>query len=111
MSIDDFVRNMNAYMATREKLDINAVYLQLKDTCNLTLTHAFARKNGKYEYDEDYPMLCGASSAGEFQLYDNGLDIVFDVDMANGEYTHWHPQNTAEAVADVIAFMQGICKE
>ena len=56
-------------------------------------------------------MVCGTSSVGTFQLYDNHLHGVFDVDLVDGSYTHWHPYDVAEAVEDVIAFMQGVCKE
>ena len=77
----------------------------------MKLTSAYALENGKEDYDEDYVMVCGTSSAGAFQLYDNGLNGVFDVDKADGRHSHWHPCYVAEAVEDVIAFMQGVCKE
>lgn len=94
-------------MKERAPLDIPAVYAALKDKYDLTLTHAFALENGKTDYDTDYVMLCGACAAGSFQLYDNGLYGVFDMDQADGSYTHWHPADAAEAIKDVDAFMKG----
>ena len=111
MNIDEFEKQINEYMKTRTPLDVTAVYEILKDRFPLTLTSAYALENGKEGYDEDYVMVCGTSSAGTFQLYDNGIYGVFDVDKADGSYTHWHPGYVAEAVEDVIAFMQGVCKE
>lgn len=111
MDVYAYQRIVNEYMAKRKKLDVNAVYAQLKDSYNLVLTNAFSLKNGEKDYDSDFEMLCGESSAGKFQLYDNGLHFVFDVDKSDGTYTHWHPMDIAEAKKDVQAFMQGICKE
>lgn len=111
MNAQEHQKKINEYMKTRTPLDVAAVYQILKDRFPLTLTHAFALENGVADYDEDYVMVCGTSPAGSFQLYDNGLYGVFDVDKADGSYTHWHPYYVAEAVEDVIAFMQGVCKD
>lgn len=110
MNVYEFEKRINEYMQTRTPLDVSAVYEILKERFPLTLTHAFALENGEVDYDGDYIMLCGTSSAGTFQLYDNGLYGIFDVDKADGSYTHWHPYDVAEATEDVIAFMQGVCK-
>lgn len=110
MNTKEFEKRINQYMQTRAPLDVKAVYEILKDRFPLTLTHAFALENGDADYEEDYVMVCGTSSAGTFQLYDNGLYGVFAVEKADGGYTHWHPSFVAEAVEDVIAFMQGVCK-
>lgn len=110
MNAKEYEKSINQYMKTRTPLDVTAVYEILKDRFPLTLTHTFALENGEKDYDGDYTMVCGTSSAGAFQLYDNGLYGVFDVDKADGSYTHWHPCEVAEAVEDVIAFMQGVCK-
>ncbi len=111
MNVWEFEKSINQYMRERTPLDVTAVYEILKDRFPLTLTHAFALENGEADYDEDYVMVCGSSTAGNFQLYDDGLHGVFDVDKADGSYTHWHPYYVAEAVEDVIAFMQGVCKD
>ena len=110
MNIWEFEKKINEYMQTRTPLAVVAVYEKLKDRFPLTLTHAFALENGESDYDGDYTMVCGTSSAGSFQLYDNGLHGVFDVDKADGSYTHGHPESVEEAVEDVREFMQGRCK-
>lgn len=110
MNVEDFVNQMNQYMQTRTPLDVKAVYKGLKGIFPLILTNAFALENGETEYDADYVMVCGTSSAGTFRLYDNGLYGVFDVDKADGSYTHWHPSSEEEAKNEVIAFMQGVTK-
>lgn len=111
MNVDGFEKRINQHVQTRTPLDVKAVFEILKDRFPLELTHAFALENGEADYDKDYAMVCGTSSAGTFQLYDNGLYGIFDVDKAAGGYTHWHPSYVAEAVEDVIAFMQGVCKD
>lgn len=110
MKDEEYEKQINQYMQTRTQLDVAAVYEALKDRFPLTLTHAFALENGETDYDDDYVIVFGTSSAGTFQLYDNSLYGVFDVDKADGSYAHWHPSHVAEAVEDIIAFMQGICK-
>lgn len=111
MNAAEFEKRINQYIQSRTALDVKAVYEALKDRFPLTLTHAFALENGEEDYDGDYVMVCGTSCAGTFQLYDNGLYGVFDVEKTGGGYAHWHPDDVAEAVEDVIAFMQGVCKE
>ena len=110
MDVWEFQKRINQYMKTRTPLDVKAVYETLKDSFPLTLTHTFALENGEEDYGEDYVVVCGSSSAGSFQLYDNGLYGVFDVDKADGSYTHGHPESAEEAVEDVREFMQGRCK-
>ena len=107
MDVWEFQKRINQYMKTRTPLDVKAVYETLKDSFPLTLTHTFALENGESDYDGDFTMVCGTSSAGSFQLYDNGLYGVFDVDKADGSYTHWHPESVEEAIEDVLKFMQG----
>ena len=94
----------------RKKLDLKAVYEQLKDQYDLTLTNTFSLENGEENYGVDFEILCGESSAGKIQLYDNGLYIVLDVDKPDGTYMHWHPSDVEEAIGDVVEFMQGHCK-
>ncbi len=109
-NVMELQRRINQYIKKRTPLDVTAVYEALKDKFPLTLTSAYQLESGKSNYDADHIMVCGTSSAGAFFLYDNGLYGVFDVDKAAGGYTHWHPASVDEAIQDVIAFMQGICK-
>lgn len=106
----EFEKETNRYITEREPLDLTAVYERLKDKYPLILTNTFSLPNGAEDYQEDFLILCGESDSGAFQLYDNGLYIVFDVDKADGTYTHWHPTDLDEAVNDVTMFMQGKIK-
>lgn len=105
------VERANRYMAKRTKLDTNEVYEKTKRKYPIVLTNTYALENGKKDWDEDFQIVYGESPAGKFSLYDNGLDIVFDVEKTDGSYTHWHPIDTEEAIKDVLLFMEGICKE
>ena len=106
----DFAERINHHMDERKKLNLNLVYNQIKDKYPVVLTNTYALDNGKKEFDEDYQIMYGMSTVGKFLLYDDGLDIVFDVDKADGTYTHWHPIDTEEAIKDVILFMGGTSK-
>jgi len=101
---------INSYMNERKKLDLNTVYNRIKDKYPIVLTSAYATDNGREDYGEDYQILRGESSVGIFTLYDNGLNIIFDADKADGTYTHWHPADIEEAIRDVILFMDGISR-
>ncbi len=106
----EFEKNVNEYIIKRQPLDLSAVYEYLKDKYPLILTNTFSLPNGAEDYQEDFMILCGESNSGAFQLYDNGLYIIFDVDKSDGTYTHWHPTCFDDAVNDVIMFMQGKSK-
>lgn len=105
-----FFESMNRYIAQRKKLDLEEVYNRIKDKYPVVLTNTFALENGREDFDEDHQVLYGVSSVGRFLLYDNGLYIVFDVDKADGSYTHWHPIDIEETIHDVNLFMEGISK-
>lgn len=102
----EFEKQINGYMQARTPLDVQAVYALVKDRFALKLTHAFALENGEADYDADFAMLCGTSPAGSFQLYDNGLYGVFQVQCSDGSESHCHPGDIAEAVDEIIQFMQ-----
>lgn len=105
-----YQEEINHYIGKRKKLDLNIVYNKVMEKYPVVLTNAYALDNGKEDYDEDYAIICGTTSAGKFLLYDNGLDIVFDVEKADGTYTHWHPIDMDDAIKAVVLFMKGTSK-
>lgn len=88
-----------------EKHDLDIIYEQLKDKYDLVLTNTFSLENGIKDYGDNFPILCGASALGQFQLFHNGLYFIFDVDKADGSYTHVHPYDITECVTCIIRFM------
>ena len=101
--MEDFIEGINRYIAEREKFDPVAVYEQMKDVYAVVVTMEPA-------YDYEIPVLRGESSAGKFEVWDNGLDIIFDIYKPDGTYTHWHPSDVSEATEAVREFMNGICE-
>ena len=89
---------------------VRPAYERLKDQYDLVLTNTFALENGYDDFREDLVVLCGESSAGKFLIYHDGVLFIFDVDKADGTYTHWHPSDIDEIVENIRAFMAGICK-
>lgn len=84
--------------------DIKAVYEQLKDRCDLTLTNAFAVDDG---FEEDFAILVARRKGYILWLYEWGGDFVLDVlkaDMTAG--THWHPNDVEQAVEDITDFFE-----
>ena len=101
--MEDFAERINRYIAEREKFDPVAVYEQMKDVYAVVVTMEPA-------YDYEIHVLRGESSAGKFEVWDNGLDIIFDIYKPDGTYTHWHPSDVSEATEAVREFMNGICE-
>ena len=89
---------------------LKPAYEALKDEYDLVLTNTFALENGAEDFREDFEILCGKSPAGTFQIWHDGALFIFDVDKADGTYTHWHPSDLDEIIADIREFMQGRCE-
>ena len=89
---------------------IKPAYEQLKDKYDLVLTNTFALENGYEDFREDFEIICGKSSVGEFKIWHDGCLFIFDVDKADGTYTHWHPADIDDLIEDIREFMQGRCK-
>lgn len=87
------------------KLDLDFICDQLKDKYDLELTTGLALNAG---FDWDMKVLTGKSDLGRFYLYDNGANLILDYDTEEGiANRHWHPEDTAEALTLVAAFMEG----
>ena len=87
------------------KLNLGFIYDQLKDKYDLELTSGLALDA---RFGWDMGVLTGKSVLGRFYLYDNGANIILDYDTEEGiAHRHWHPEDTAEALNYVVAFMEG----
>lgn len=82
-------------------------YEQLKDRYHLLLTNTFALEDGFEEYREDFEILCGESSLGQFRFYHDGGLFILDINKVDGSYNHFHPMDVATAVNSIAAFMEG----
>ena len=89
------------YIAENE---VRAVYEQLKERYDLTLTNSFALDEG---YTVDCMVLVGRAHGLVLELYMDGDMFVLDVmDEAHTKGTHWHPCDVEQAAADVADFME-----
>lgn len=102
--IYEFQKAMHRYILEREKLDPVAVYEQLKKDYPVTLAMEPC-------WDYEIPVLYGKSSLGQFELWDNGMDIIFGINRPDGTSTHWHPGDVQEAVEAAVLFLQGKFRE
>ena len=82
-----------------------AVYKQLKDRYDLTLTNTTAVDDG---FTIDCPIIVGNAHGQILWLYSDGDTFVLDVmNERKTRGTHWHPEDVEDAVRDLTAFMQG----
>lgn len=89
-------------------LDLKFIYEQLKDRYDLIVTNGFAINAG---FTVDCQVLFGQSDAAKFWLYHDGELAVFETENLEGTAAdHWHPEDTQEALQNVIAFMEGTCE-
>lgn len=95
-----FQQKIHEYIVQREKFDPVAAWELLKDSYSVTVTMEPA-------WDYEVPVLRGESSLGKFEVWDNGLDILFEIYKPDGAYTHWHPNDVNEAIEAVREFMEG----
>lgn len=101
--IQEFADRINRYMASRQRLDVQDLYARLAPRYPGVLRIA----DGDRAHGEDFQILQGVSAAGRFEVYDNGLDIVFDVMRPDGSYTHWHPSDAESVIGHITEFMEG----
>lgn len=85
--------------------DLYEVYDQLKDRYPLTLTNTLDIDDG---FTVDCPILVGSAHGQIVYLYaDDGWFVMDVLDAEKTKGTHWHPLDVAEAVADILEFMEG----
>ena len=85
--------------------DIKSLYFQLRGEYPLELKSSFEQG---FKTNMDYPILCGESVLGRFELFYGGLDFEFYAERNNGEFLgHLHLKSAKEAQKAVIDFMNG----
>ena len=85
--------------------DIKKLYKQLYCKYPLKLTSSFEKG---FKTDIDYPILCGNSILGRFELFYGDLDFEFYAEQDDGMFLcHCHFQSVSEAENTVVDFMNG----
>ena len=85
--------------------DIKSLYRKLQSKYSLKLTSAF-EKGSKTTID--YPILCGTSVLGRFELFYGDLDFEFYAEREDGAFlSHCHLKSIKEAEQTVVLFMEG----
>ena len=85
--------------------DIIEIYEQLKDKYELILTTTSQLNEG---FTVDCPIIVGKAHNQIIELYAYSGDFVMDVmDENQTKGTHWHPIDVANAIEDIIEFMNG----
>ena len=56
----------------------------------------------------DFPILCGTSNLGQFEVFFDDVSFPFYAMRDNGEvFAHWHLQTPDEVEKTVVDFMEG----
>ena len=59
-------------------------------------------------FKTDFPILCGTSQLGKFEVFFDDVSFPFYVMRDNGEvFAHWHLQTPDEVEKTVVDFMEG----
>ena len=85
--------------------DLYAVYSQLKDKYDLTLTNSLLLDP---DFSADCPVILGSAGGYTLLLYeDQGLFVMDILDEAKENIAHLHPADTEYAANHIINFMEG----
>ena len=85
--------------------DIKKLYKQLYCKYPLKLTSSFEKG---FKTDIDYPILCGNSILGRFELFYGDLDFEFYAEQDDGTFLwHFHLKSETEVEQTVVDFMNG----
>ena len=85
--------------------DIKFLYNRLQGKYCLELSSSFEQG---CKTNIDYPILCGTSILGRFELFYGDLDFEFYAERDNGEFLgHLHLKSAKEAEQTVVDFMHG----
>ena len=81
------------------------IYEKLYEQYPISLNSSLA-VNSNFEID--FPILCGTSNLGEFEVFFDGVSFPFYVMHDTGAvFAHWHLQTPDEVEKTVVDFMEG----
>lgn len=85
--------------------DIVSIYKKLCKSYPICLNSSLAVSS---RFKMDFPVLCGASSLGKFEVFFDDVSFPFYAMYENGEvFAHWHLQTPDEVERTVADFMNG----
>ena len=85
--------------------DILKIYEKLHGSYPISVNSSLAVSPN---FKIDFPILCGISSLGKFEMLFDDVSFAFYAKHDNGEiFAHWHLQTVADAEKAVIDFMNG----
>ena len=85
--------------------DIVSIYNRLHKSYPISVNNSLAVSPN---FKGDFPVLCGTSSLGKFEVFFDGVAFPFYAMREDGEvYAHWHLQTPDEVEKTVADFMDG----
>lgn len=85
--------------------DIKELFGRLQSKYSLKLTSSFEKG---FKTNIDYPILCGSSALGRFELFYGDLDFEFFAEQDDGKFLwHCHLKSEKEVEQTVVDFMNG----
>lgn len=85
--------------------DIVAIYEKLRERYPIVIRSSLAVSD---KFKIDFPILCGSSALGKFEVLFDAVSFPFYVCSDHGETdAHWHLQTPEELEKTVVEFMEG----
>ena len=85
--------------------DVVRIYERLRESYPVTLKNSLAMG---YKSSMDFPVLCGKSCLGKFEVCFDDVSFPFYAMHDDGViYAHWHLQAPSEVEKTVVDFMEG----
>ena len=85
--------------------DIIKIYEKLQGNYPISVSSSLAVSPN---FKIDFPILCGISSLGKFEVFFDDVSFPFYAMRDNGEvFAHWHLQTPDEVEKTVVDFMEG----
>ena len=85
--------------------DIIKIYEKLRESYPISVNSSLAVSPN---FKTDFPILCGTSNLGKFEVFFDDVSFPFYAMRDNGEvFAHWHLQTPDEVEKTVVDFMEG----
>ena len=85
--------------------DVSVIYEKLCEKYPVKLCNS---RDISPNFLADFPIVCGQSVLGKFELFYDGVSFPFYAMRENRElFAHWHLETLEEAEKSIIDFMEG----
>lgn len=85
--------------------DVLKIYEKLHESYPISVKSSLAVSPN---FKTDFPILCGISNLGKFEVFFDDISFPFYAMNNNGDvFAHWHLQTAQEVEETIVNFMEG----